>query len=564
MKKVVIVLTIILLVIVGFISVGLFLGEMQDKTLSQYETETLELGTIYRKVEADGVVTSNQTSLLFWKISGEVANVNVQTGYKVDTGTKLASIDPNSTPAYLIIAQIEKITAETALNLLLNSQLQQTQALNALDKAQKRLDDALHPEEIQAEALKKVALAQETVDDAQRNYEIASAVPTQADIDAAYSNMLLAENRIKETEDQIDKLNSTSIRIGVNQVGGRRMELDQEQINDIQSDITKGIKQLELLLSQQRYQYEKLKDRYNKLLQPPNPADIKLAESDLALAKAELSDAEKEWERIKGGTSLGDLAVYEAQVADAQREWERVKDGPNPDDVSIYEARIAAAEATLKDTEILAPFDGTVTAIHTKPNDLVEPGSTAFQIDDLTHLYASLNVTEIDISLLDIGQSVILTFDSAPGAEYHGKITEIGIVGTKLLGASSFKVKAEILDPDENIRLGMTTSAEIIIKEMDDVLMVPNQAISGLDGNIVIYKLSTEPKGSLIPLFTWERNSIDSSFKFPLTPQNSVKISISAIPIELGIKSGTNSEILSGELAPGDKIIFDPPEDILN
>jgi len=565
MKKVILILIIILLVAVGFVTAGLIIGELQQNAINQYETADLDQGTIYHNVEADGIVTSNQTSIMFWKISGEVEDVLVKPGYQVTAGSVLASIDPATTPSVLLLAQIEKITAEIALDLLLNSQLQQTRALNALDKAEKNLDDALHPETVQAEALQKIADANEEVEIAERNYEIASSVPTQADIDAAYANMLLAENQIIQGEETLEKLKSQYIRIGVNDVGGRRFEFSEAEIKDLQSDITKAIKNIELALAQYRYKYNKSVTRYHEMLKPPNPADVALAESDLTLARAELKDAEKEWERVKDGTSPGDLAVFEAELADAQREWERVKDGPPPDDITLYETRIAAADATLKEMEIHAPFDGTVTSVNTQSNDMVEPGNLAFQIDDLTHLYASLNVTEIDVSKLSVGQPVLLTFESVLGKEYHGEISEIGIIGTKIFGASNFRVKVEILDSDENIRLGMTTSAQIIVEEINNVLVVPNQAISGLNGEIVVYQINMEPASSLIPLFTWETNSDTSGgYKFPLSLHQSVKINILPIPIVLGTQSGKYSEILSGELKAGDKIVFDPPSDILN
>jgi multidrug efflux pump subunit AcrA (membrane-fusion protein) len=117
MKRVFIILSIIILVAIGFISIGLVLGEIQEHRINQYETETLDRGTIFQKVEADGVVTSHQTSLLFWKITGEVDDVFVKPGYQVSAGTTLASIKASSTPAQLLYAQVEKLSAEIALDL---------------------------------------------------------------------------------------------------------------------------------------------------------------------------------------------------------------------------------------------------------------------------------------------------------------------------------------------------------------------------------------------------------------------------------------------------------------
>jgi hypothetical protein len=102
------------------------------------------------------------------------------------------------------------------------------------------------------------------------------------------------------------------------------------------------------------------------------------------------------------------------------------------------------------------------------------------------------------------------------------------------------------------------------VEEINDVLVIPNQAITGLDGQIIVFRLSTVPTSSVIPLFTWEQNPGDGGFKFPLTYQPTYNISINPISINLGTQSESHSEIKNGDLDPGDTIIFDPPEDLRN
>jgi HlyD family secretion protein len=70
--------------------------------------------------------------------------------------------------------------------------------------------------------------------------------------------------------------------------------------------------------------------------------DIAIQEANLATAQAQLLDAQREWERIKDGTSPADIALLEAQLADAKREHEKVKDGPDPADIAMAEARVSA------------------------------------------------------------------------------------------------------------------------------------------------------------------------------------------------------------------------------
>jgi HlyD family secretion protein len=521
--------------------------------LNEFETEVVERGTLYSHVETNGYVTSNQTALLFWKITGEVDNIYARPGYQVSKGDLLASLDEDAAPAQIVAARSEKLTAELALEVIQNSTLQQSQAKKNLENAQVALEDALHPESLQAQAQENIASAQEALDIAQRNYEIATAITPQSAIDQAYANMILAENKIIETEELLIKLDNQYNRVKANEEF-----LGEDLYEDARSQIRDAKKQVEFALVQYKRDYENAVARYNELLLPPDPVDVAVAESDLAFAIAQLEEAEREWERIKYGASPGDLAVYEAQLNDAQRRWERIKDGPHPDDIIMLESRIAASEATLQQMDIVAPFDGTVTSVKSQVNDIVKPGTLAFQIDDLSHLFVNLTVTEIDIHRIKLGQDVVIRFDAVPGEEYHGKIVEIGLVGSKILGATNFQVKAELTDADDDVRLGMTTSALILISEVEDVLLVPNMAITGINGDLVAYRLLTNSAGSLIPLFSWEPGSDGG---FPLTLLQPLQIQPEPLTITLGLKSSTYSEVLTGDVQVGDSIILNPPSE---
>jgi multidrug resistance efflux pump len=83
---------------------------------------------------------------------------------------------------------------------------------------------------------------------------------------------------------------------------------------------------------------------------------------------------------------------------------------------------VAAAEATLKLAWVEAPFDGVITKVFNQSGDLVNAGSAAFQGDDLSLLLVDLEVSEVDITQIEIGQSVVMTFDAIRGREYHGAV----------------------------------------------------------------------------------------------------------------------------------------------
>ena len=93
----------------------------------------------------------------------------------------------------------------------MTSESQQAKALKAVNDAEKALEDALHPEVLQADALSNVADAREALDIAERNYTIAAAPTPQSAIDQAYSNLLLAEYKITQTEEALEKAHNQDI-----------------------------------------------------------------------------------------------------------------------------------------------------------------------------------------------------------------------------------------------------------------------------------------------------------------------------------------------------------------
>jgi HlyD family secretion protein len=221
------------------------------------------------------------------------------------------------------------------------------------------------------------------------------------------------------------------------------------------------------------------------------------------------------------------LAVAQAQYDDALREWNRLKDGPDPKDIAAAQARVDAIKATLNMTRITAPFVGTITLSGPKPGDQVSPATLAFRLDDLSHLLVDVQVSEVDINSVAPGQNVVLTFDANPGQEYKGVVTNVGQVGNPTQGSVNFVVTVELTDPDNNVKPGMTAAVTINVKELADVLLVPNQAVRFQDAKRVVYVL---------------KNGV-----------------LTLVEIQLGATSDTYSELISTDLKEGDEIVLNPP-----
>lgn len=223
-----------------------------------------------------------------------------------------------------------------------------------------------------------------------------------------------------------------------------------------------------------------------------------------------------------------DVALAQARLEDAQREWDRVKDGPTQGDIAAAQARVTAAEATLELARITAPFGGTVTSVDVMPGDQALPGAPAFRIDDLSRLLVDVEISEVDINRIALDQPVVLIFDAILENEYAGVVVEIGQVGIAIQGVVSFPVTVEILDSDTSIRPGMTAAVNIVVEQIEDVILVPNRAVRVRDGQRVVYLM----KGGVAE----------------------------TVEVVLGATSDQYSQVLEGDIQPGDSIVLNPPQ----
>jgi len=223
-----------------------------------------------------------------------------------------------------------------------------------------------------------------------------------------------------------------------------------------------------------------------------------------------------------------DVALAQAKLDDAQRTYDRLSAG-NQSEIAAAQARLDAAQATLNLARVIAPFSGIVTESYPLPGDQVGAGATAFRLDDLSSLYVDVEVSEVDINSVAVGQSVSLTFDAILGRDYHGEVVAVAQTGTATQGVVNFKVTVELTDADALVKPGMTAAVNVTVDELKDALLVPNRAVRLSDGQRVIYLLVNGQSVKTV--------------------------------IRLGLSSDTTSVITGGDVKEGDNVILNPPTD---
>ncbi|GAP08420.1 MAG TPA: efflux RND transporter periplasmic adaptor subunit [Anaerolinea thermolimosa] len=324
----------------------------------------------------------------------------------------------------------ETVKAETVLAELDATSLSQNliQAQTDLINAQQALQDLYdNAATAAAEAQSKLAAAQKELDDARTARESLSYKRASQDtIDAAYANLVLAQKEVDDAQSFYDQVKN-------------RPETDQLRAQALSA------------LANAKQKRDRNQANYNWLVSGPDPVEIAQADARVRLA--------------------------ETSLADAQRQYEKLKNGPTPEDLKIAENRVTMAQAAVNQSRIVAPFDGTVTDLSVLPGDIVSPNQVAMRIDDLSTLYVDLQVTEVDINKIQVGQSATVTLDATPSAQFTAHVVDVGQVGTSSNGVVYFNATLKLDQPDPRVRPGMTASASVVVSTQEGVLLVPNRAV---------------------------------------------------------------------------------------
>jgi len=483
-------------------------GATGTASLSDVKTAVVQRGSLTASVGATGTVRSNQSAQVAWQTSGKVGDVSVRLGQQVLADQELAALDMETFSQSSLQAQNDLIGAQSALETLQQPQpLQIAQAEAALEQARTDLENLQNPSETAiSQAELAVIDAQEAVDDAQYAVDaLERGRGSAAQIESARASYLLAQ-------DKVDHMQSL--------------------YNDTPGDPTEdpgkalALSNLETAKSQR----DRALATLNWYLGVPSEAEIAEKNTQLALAQAQLADAQEKLETLQNPTET-DIALAQAKLDDAQEKLDDLQRGASESDIEVAENRIALAQAALDkiqdNAHLTAPFAGTITAINVMKNDIVTNGRLAFQVDDLSRLFVDLDVSEIDIYRIAVGQPVSITFDAIPDRKYNGAIYEIGLVGGLDQGVVYFPVTVELTDVDESVKPGMTAVANVVVAQVEDVLQVPNRAVQTEDGKKVVYVLRGEE--------------------------------LITVVVKVGLASDTVSEIITNEVQAGDQVLTSSP-----
>jgi multidrug resistance efflux pump len=156
-----------------------------------------------------------------------------------------------------------------------------------------------------------------------------------------------------------------------------------------------------------------------------------------------------------------DLALKKAKLDEAQKTYDRMKGGVDEDQLKVLQARLDAAKAGLAAFEVIAPFDGVVADLPAKQGGSINAGQSAVTIADFSSwLVKTTDLTEIDVVNLAEGQPVTVTLDALPEVELKGEILSIGQNYSENQGDVVYEVTILLTDTHPAMRWGMTAAVK--------------------------------------------------------------------------------------------------------
>jgi HlyD family secretion protein len=346
-----------------------------------------------------------------------------------------------------------------------------------------------------------VAKAQVTLETSKVSLEQTKEGPTAAEVQSAKASLASAQAAYQAA---LDKYNLSDAQLAV-----ARAEVDKAKAT--------------LQRAQLAYDWEK----NNWLDADPTQSAQKESLDD---AQSAYDLAVLSYNQTAAGINDSALQSAASAVAEAQYKLDDLLNTPTPEDIAAAEAQVKQDEASLQQAQlqlaqasIVAPFDGIIADVYAQVGQRASTSTDVVALADLSRLNLAVTLAEVDMPKVEAGQQAEITFDAVSSQVFTGTVTEIDLVGTTTSGVVNYAATVSIDNPTDALRPGMNASANIILQQRENVLLVPNRAVRSV-GN-----------AKMVTVVNGEQSS--------------------QVSVTLGLSGDTKSEVVDG-LHEGDVVVI--------
>lgn len=446
-------------------------GQVAAQTTTTSQTVTVRSATDTTQVSAAGnIAVADEQSLVF-QAEGIVSQINVEPGDTVKAEDILVTLDTTSLEREVERAQLSLETSQ-----------------NELTQLQEPASEA------------EIASAKATLAAAAENLAELQAGPTAADLAAAQSALTAAQSSYDDLLAGASEAEVTELSADVHKAY-ITLQQAQEAYNQISYQNNIGSTQEAMDLQTATIDYDTAKAALEVSTAAASEADIQAALQSIKEAQANLAAL---------AATQSEVTSASAEVAEAQANLDTLLDGPSTAEVEAAELTIAQAQldleeaqANLEQAQLLAPVDGTILTVGVETGQQATAETTAVTLADLSDLELTLNVAEVDIPKVELGQAAEITLDALPGQSFSGLVSRIVPASSSDSGVVNYEVVLQLddLTSAAGVLPGMTAVATIKGDSTENTWLVPTNALVEAEGQttIVVVRDGQESRISVTP-----------------------------------------------------------------
>ncbi|MFZ4662244.1 MAG: efflux RND transporter periplasmic adaptor subunit [Caldilineaceae bacterium] len=414
------------------------------------------------EVSAAGHIALVNQQFVAPEVSGVVKSVKVKAGDQVQAGDLLLAFDT--------------VALERAVK---RAQLTVAAQRNNVAKLTEPADAA------------ELAVAEANLADAQENLADVEAGPSDAELAAARSSVASSWSRYNElkagpSQDELTQLSAALKKAEVALAEARRTYGKVAWRNDL------GMTAESAKLQSATIDYESAKAAYAQSIAAADNSDVQSAISSAQNAQAQLDD-------LLNSPTAAQIATAKARVAEAEKALADLQKGPTDSDLQAAQINLEQALVDLEEAyvnlaaaQVVAPVAGTVLAVDAQVGQRVNAGAAVVTLADTSQLELTIEVAELDLPQVAIGQAAVIDIDAFSGQPLNGVVAAIAPSSSSASGVVYYPVTIRLTDQElTSVRPGMTAVATIKETEAaSDGWLVPTTAIQQQDSQAIVIVVS--------------------------------------------------------------------------
>jgi HlyD family secretion protein len=273
-------------------------------------------------------------------------------------------------------------------------------------------------------------------------------------------------------------------------------------------------------------------------LQATYGGGTKSAQAALESARVKYETDERTYQRDlelygQGYVAKADLDAARSQAANSQSAYQAAEVAntnaslSSGNSAAMSDLRNAAAavqqiQAQIALTNVVAPFDGVLTARNVDPGTLASPGTVLVQVSELDPVFVDAGISGDDLQYVKVGTPVDVTVSSIPNRVWHASVAYLNLAA--LPGTLTYQARVRVANPDLALRGGMIATVAIVRERKSNVLLAPRAAVYQTDAGYSMFIIAGGKA--------------------------------QAVPVELGISNDQQAEVSGAGLKPGVEAIL--------